>query len=714
MLANTILKRFRNSAPAKPGFYSTRSQLADLYVASWFYHQRGSRRESIHGSCMQSILYQILRQDQSVFPAFKEPYRCCEGSWDLEFMACVFRNLTENEVSLLCVIDALDESLEMSSSGDRLSLDTRDGLLGLFASVASSPGSHVKFIILSRPNQLIDLIMDSTKANLIMLQDENHDDIETVIAKGLEDLQLKLCFPSAGEGCFINERVVSNSRDTRVRAERPKRLKNIFNDLKVRQNEELHMVRTYLILHADGVMLWVTTIIELLKDLVKNGVYDFQILQENLERLPSRLDSLYGRIVNDLEQKLSEYELATARAALMWVAETRTRRPLRLPELWDALALPINENDHNSFCRNALEANMDPLQRYQRIPAKGWQVIRGRLFNICGPFIDFIKPPTVDSMEAFEEVGPSHIVQLAHQTVKDFLPNAGKLSFNLPDAERLVDSGLKSYIRVSLPVISTKYAPLPVQENLQWEFNIGNIVNYLDKKLLLSFAIAENPSAIPEMYSQHFFENSVSPPLSAWPKQTLRDKLPERKFYLLCNDVDILEATFIGGYFRYACGHGLVTAVENLLAITSLRARWWFRYHHAVLNGVLLAVIDSELVEFIPGLLTGGQLFGPQSSLSAQPADMVNGIECANHFMRLAAQTGNEKLTMAIYEPLIAYYEQFDYSGASPKHEWLEEVKRHQHVPRDLCEGAEQPDTDDVKEAIQVVMKYWERHRIPP
>ena len=443
-----------------------------------------------------------------------------------------------------------------------------------------------------------------------------------------------------------------------------RRMRTIQKDMVEQERKELETIRAELLRKADGVYLWVVTILQMLKDTVGKGVYDLSALSGMLETLPSDLSRLYERIVKDLEGRLTEYEILTGRAALIWVTEANARRPLRLQELWDALALPIDSSDH-SFIDEALRSSEDPLQRFQRIRHRDWQSIHKSLIDICGPFVDFLPQQAAvgqPMMGDEEEIGPMQVVQLSHQTVKDFLSSeaAGKFCFAEDEASELFEGGIEAYLKICLPEIPTSYAPLPISTGGDWKLLTEEVVEYLDKKLLLNFILKDYLNApdgsrsvvrVPEFYTD-IFESSASPPLSHWPPLKYQCYLDQDlKFHPLeYPQPRMFWAIVVGRFFRSACREGYITAVENLLALgapPSSGQKPAPEYWNAVLVGTLLAIIDAEAIDLVPENFRTIMAFGlnmlSTSQSSSNPFD-----EVACSYIREAAKSCNKELTMSV------------------------------------------------------------------
>jgi ABC-type dipeptide/oligopeptide/nickel transport system ATPase component len=79
VLAKTTLSRL-TSGPAALSAHSCHVTGTSSLIGSWFYSWRGGDEGTSHVSMLRSILYQLLDQDRSLFPYFRDSYR--RSDWD--------------------------------------------------------------------------------------------------------------------------------------------------------------------------------------------------------------------------------------------------------------------------------------------------------------------------------------------------------------------------------------------------------------------------------------------------------------------------------------------------------------------------------------------------------------------------------------------------------------------------------------------------------
>lgn len=583
-----------------------------------------------HESMLRSILYQLLDQDQSLFQYYQDAYRKlrCPGTghcrWSTKHFQEIFSLMAaagEDGPQILSVVDGMDESEGMLRDNG-----SRQQILSLFSSLVHE--SHIKLVVLSRPARAIE--SEFRHCHHIVLENENQKDIERVADAGLRSLLMSMrSFDSSDEETSPTIRRI-NTKKIEVPSPRkphtPRILNPFFNTVKDSEQAEIAFIRAYLLEHAQGVILWVTLMISELKRCVENGMYTFKELQEQLLGLPLGLNNVYERIVGDLEQRHNDADRVKSRRILAWVIGASAKQPLQLKELLDALAIP-------SDLEASLKSDNDPIIA-NRPRVRSWNHFRRSLHELCGPLVEVIRwAPIVrdgDSEESFD-VGPLSVVQLLHQTVKDFLANrrtARYLYVHPSDAEYMVCRDGHQYLQLSLPLVPTSYAPKAIAGGNGWEANAEEVVSYMEDKPLLSFVLKRPlPTPYHEIFHGKPLPDSTIATLSAFLKQSP---------YTTRNAVDTVENVPVGRYFWFACSRGHVTAVKNLLTVGSMVDGWWTHYGDAVFHGALMAAIDFEL---LPAIKAMSNMYRPHPHVPLSYADFVPLLD-------RAARTGNEEVTM--------------------------------------------------------------------
>ena len=324
-----------------------------------------------------------------------------------------------------------------------------------------------------------------------------------------------------------------------------------FRKVKEEEVDRLEKIRKYLIIHARGVILWVTTILKAVEAHAREPLCDLKQIEEELYRLPVDLDALYRQILKGLRDTVGENSMVISRRALVWVSVATAARPFQLQELLDALAM-----------KDCLKVH-------------SWSSFRRQLQRLCGPFIEVIRPadsPHGDLSRG--DVRKDDEAQLLHQTVKDFLEDEGTAGpLHIPRYEAQLMVGVKSrrYIAAALPNRPSDNVPLPVQPNSHWEHNVAVIAAYLEERSLLPFILCtqKHLHTAPEAY-KFMFQNITSPPLTDLSEQQ-RAELEDRERSCASPAATKGQSAIVERFFETACENGWVTTVENIFLLMSLR-----------------------------------------------------------------------------------------------------------------------------------------------
>jgi hypothetical protein len=228
---------------------------------------------------------------------------------------------------------------------------------------------------------------------------------------------------------------------------------------------------------------------------------------------------------------------------------------------------------------------------------------------------------------------PSCIVQLLHQTVKDFLesPLAAKcLDVPVGSAEKVVESSAMRYLQVAIPTNPTSYTPVPCEN----ELNVKGILDYLDDRYLLDFCLAIIPN----------LENEVARSY----RDVLLSKSSQRKWLfselLHRESLFFIHIQHVGPsmYLISACKNSQLTALKNLLGILSLVPNRWTDLQAAVVSGVLRIAIQENFSLSIRPLLELYISWGSYKDLYS----ILSLVE-------IAAQAGNSAVINRLFQRLL-------------------------------------------------------------
>jgi hypothetical protein len=634
VLAKTIQRKFSNISDLKfpkdsnPNTPSTATGHPPTLASGWFYSRRKGEIFKSHSALMRALLYEFLDQDPRIFSQFQDVYRRHPSStirhWTIDELKQVLVHLASSNRPFLIVIDAIDEAED-------------DSLLLFIEEILRTPATLMKFILLSRPTRRLD--WKFWRSQQILLHNENSKDIEEVINDGLSAVQEAMhCLDSDNEEAlpFVQHHVpkypAQHSHGPKTKRSLP------CNSERVETLEALALedLRTELLSRADGIILWTVLVLDaLMTTIQKEIMFTFKELGEKVKCLPLDLNKLYKEFVRDLQATLDPSGLAKARKTLMWISASSEIKPLNLEELWDALTVP------DVLLSNLEDMTEDPIS-HNRIPIRSWGGFVRILRGTCGPFIDVVRST---SRTGEGEIGSESIIQLMHQTTKDFLASpedAGPLYFQQLEAMAMVENLTIQYCKIALPAVPTKYSPLPSSgwTPSYWKSKIEDIAIYLEDKKLLPFcslllaarkclyvhlesniAIFEDAFIFGKAKKTSIYtrrqnvlsmkpdEIRASPDKTAeWVKYMTKDP----SWWSVMPGDDIEQAlgsetydigqgacsAIIGRLFYLSMSHGLVTAVRSLLGISSLIDYWTERYQDTVLNAALFTVLDFELTRY--------------------------------------------------------------------------------------------------------------------
>jgi len=260
-------------------------------IASFFYSYREGETQTNHFNMLRSILYDILKQNESFFyhfqPEFRKYHALGLGQFDYESLKTILRSIGKHQAKerLYLLIDAMDES----------SNEDRWDILQLLFELSSGSNNHnrciIKVLVASRPANELDLFRKSQA--VITMQDVNKSDIESFVHS------------------FLGP------------------------ELELPQNA-LHQVKQYIFEHAQGVFQWVYLVRHKLAKYVEKG-YSRREIFSFLQCLPTDLEGLYQRILEDLETNGDDGDVAIGKRIFQLILFAC--RPLTVPELQHALAI---------------------------------------------------------------------------------------------------------------------------------------------------------------------------------------------------------------------------------------------------------------------------------------------------------------------------------------------------------------------------------------
>ncbi|KAL0932822.1 ankyrin repeat protein [Colletotrichum truncatum] len=384
----TFGKAARLDSATLSGLNDTRSVL----VASFFYSLRGAKSDTNNTQMLQSLLWQLLYQEQKLYPMFRETYRDllerASGrpsaiDWSFDDLQKVFQSLKRFDdfpLRVFLVVDGMDES-------DKLE---RERVLLLLQHLCAADSACVtQCVLASRPE-------DDIKSNLLYQHGINHFFHMILEKKNASDIKR-----------FIDVKMAQLQNAYLLRLSTLSRAPmniEVFKDIMLE-------ITTKLEKEACGVFLWVEIVTREMERCLRHG-YTAAAMRKTIENLPQDLEPFYERIIGDLlkqyeKDENKQFNAATvveARRMLTWV--TYAERPLNLVEFCDAIAIPDTVTPISGF----------QFQDF-RLPEE--LAMRQRLEYVCG---DLLEIRSIPHQGPLPDVGEKEdMVQLLHLTVREFL-----------------------------------------------------------------------------------------------------------------------------------------------------------------------------------------------------------------------------------------------------------------------------------------------------
>ncbi|KAJ5298955.1 uncharacterized protein N7443_007075 [Penicillium atrosanguineum] len=645
-------------------------------VADWFFNSRGGEIGIAHAAFLQSILYQLLYQNEDLFkvaaPYYRQRSPHPENEWDAQTLRGLLNEISATGLPMVCIVDAMDETHALVNDPKICKTCRPRSIMYLLTTlIYDIQQSKMKFIVLSRPDPVIEMDFVGFQsccldAYRIVLELENKNDINMVIDRGLESLRESL-------------HAYESEEEPKLKNAKPRKYKGlgIVKSMQVASKEEtsLKSIRSYLKDNADGVILWVTLILQELSDHASGGLSTFAELDNLMRGLPRKLDMFYEYIIDKIQKQQSPEELAKTRMILILIAGSVTILPISLREMWEALAVPID-------VKAALKSTMDPIVE-NLIPIKSWVGFRRLLRRKCGPLIEVVPlrrtPRHILDQGDDTDIGPDDILQFIHRTVKDFFNSParkGYLHFSDQDARDETTAIAKRYIQITFPDEETLYGPpIPAKPRSSWKTNIRDYVDYLEKRNFLSLAknmLCQTETAqVTTLGIYASIDKLIYLPRDPETSLYIDAKNARRivgkniLFYPACTPTfdrgrgGSVESPVLGQAVRYACANGFVVAMRNMMIITQLHGETLLQ-DYAIYNGALVACIEAGQLDQIQSLTRRQrhqyQYLHGTKHIPRWPVGSYVESAHLDPFIQLAIQSGQEEIVEFLFNHTDHYY----------------------------------------------------------
>lgn len=186
-LARHILQMKEADRQAGSSNTPTADAEREVLVVSFFYSFRGGEKQTNHTLMLQSLLYQLLSQDERLFVWFRELYRSLRAfrdpfRWEYADLKSVFERLgaVDTRQTIYILLDAMDESAEQQ----------RPEILDVFSQLCLvSLSWRFKVLVATRPLPPGQIDEKASRYQVMVLEQKNRGDIEKVVKSGVQDLR---------------------------------------------------------------------------------------------------------------------------------------------------------------------------------------------------------------------------------------------------------------------------------------------------------------------------------------------------------------------------------------------------------------------------------------------------------------------------------------------------------------------------------------------
>lgn len=574
----------------------------DPLVGGWFYCRRRGDVFTAYSSLLRNVLSEFLLERKSLFVHYRQLHRhrlsARSQTWTTEELEQILEKINTSGLDIVMIFDAIDEA------GD-------DRIVSFIETLVSRPASSIKAILLARPTEAFDRCFWESRR--VTLQWENARDIHLVVEHGLAKLKTKLDTPlqesesglSFGgnrEGPIRFKTHTALRRQTPASFPAPATTRGVWSQ---RDSLNLDLLGNNIRDRAAGVVLWVVLVFDsLFKYIKREPIITLERLMSCAAELPHDIDAFYGRMVIDLAEMTSPAALRTARAALMWINVASQYKPFTMEELWDALAASPEGVDGELGGSCSTEHSL--VNR--RVAIQSWNDFNRILRRLCGSLIEVLPPrsastttPSAMEMRDSTAVSGGSIVQLMHQTVKDFLtssPGAGALSFGEAVAQQHILRGCQIFMKLALPDEIDSIIPVQRNRPEDWPHFSAHMARYLEEFRLFPLC-SQLFSAFPEATDilQTQLNMKWTGMLPHWfpvlAESNQLDLVKDWKYDYAALGLG-LSASALGVMFQFSACRGLQEATRNLLTIMDMgdNTRFWPMYRDVVLNAITFTVLE--------------------------------------------------------------------------------------------------------------------------
>lgn len=531
--------------------------------------------------------------------ADEDPLSCklsdLSQEWTSEELQQIMGNINTSGIDILMIFDAIDEAED-------------DRMVSFVESLVSRPGSSIKAILLSRPTDAFD--SPFWKDHRVTLQDENSIDIRIIVWHGLSKLQSirNGQYTESGSKPPAQSNYLTSSsmkfkthaalRQTPNQNAQPAAAS--FISRQQGNSLDLDFLGKKIRERAAGVILWVVLVFDsVFKFAKREPLAKLEDLMSCIAELPRDINDFYSQMIKDLTDTMSDPALRTARKALMWINTASQFRAFTMEELWDALAASSDELNDSSSGRALVDG---------RIEIQSWKDFNRILRRLCGSLIEVLPHKSATSTQISDKykdadsraISGECVVQLMHQTVKDFLalPAAGVFQFTEESARGEALHGCQIFMRSTLPDEIDSIISLPKDQPHAWVFFSASMARHLEELRLFPLCLQlfnsfpESMGALQAQLDMKWYAL-----LPRWFHDYYHLPLVQRRQYI---PVELtLTSSALCLMFQFISRRGLRHAARNLMSILDMgrTAEFWPQYRDVILDSLAFTVFDLEDLE---------------------------------------------------------------------------------------------------------------------
>ncbi|KAK8026537.1 hypothetical protein PG991_003593 [Apiospora marii] len=637
----------------------SRQSSSALLLGEWFYCRRLGETFTAYTPLLKFVVWKFLTSHSPLFSYCKATYRQNPPnslrSWTEKELEEILKCIIEDSVPLIMVFDAIDESngdkmaklvalvvdhprsrtkaIFLSRPVEEFNSDfwksrqfkLQDENRGCIQKVAKYDLAQLENIMYGSEPTNDDGPVIRTYAALRQAQSKRHPPISEGIHKstGLKSLKSIMRGSVSNDADTSSARIHTACMQTQETRCAPRQM---FEGSQYGKRPGLDTLEQHIIKRANGVILWVVLVFTHLCRLVqaKGGPPSIDELLSIVDKLPEELEDFYGVMAKNLTNSMSRRELGMAQSALKWVNTANQHKQFTIGELWDALAV-LNESSSSTTNSTIIREPWDEFRNFlfllsgsfvEIIPptkkialteeetghprqnVKAWENFQGTMRQLRRSLAEHVIPIRDAPLrhEDFDDISEDSVIQLMHQTVKEFLTSSGRagtFSFTEEEAFENVLQASATFVELALPGPLASISSTGPDTKTLWSSFIAKAVRYLDDVRLLSFCfqLLESNPYVPQHRTGDIRAVILPDPLM----EADGDHIDELRLFGYTPSYGLLTPV-LGILFFFAAETGLKHGALNYLRAINLdeeylfATRWGNDSQYAIFMGTIMTM----------------------------------------------------------------------------------------------------------------------------